>query len=229
MKTETIQQVIQIANEEQLPSKYIVIDIESTGFFPWYGDRITCICAKDPDGNKFGMVHEAEDAIINDFLCWLNKHDSKEYKIITKNGKQFDIPFIMTRCANVLETITEGICLLDYPHFDLQELTKKRISLDDMAKLLGCTPKSGTGENAIKLWKEGNYDELKEYCMQDVETTEEVYLRWKMLQEFGEYQGIIIEALEDYRRWFTEESEVKMEDKNERVEQIDKALEFVKN
>jgi len=178
--------VIQIANEKLLMEKYISLDIESMGLLPWYGDRITCICAKDSDGNKFEMVHKAEDAIINDFLYWLNKHDSKEYTIITKNGKQFDIPFIMTRCANVLETITEGIDLLDYPHFDLQELTKKRISLDDMAKLLGCTPKSGNGLNAIKLWEEGKFDELKEYCMQDVETTEEVYLRWKMLQKFSE-------------------------------------------
>ena len=51
-----------------------------------------------------------------------------------------------------------------------------------MAELLGCTPKSDTGKDAIKLWREERFKELKKYCMQDVETTEEVFLGWRKLQ-----------------------------------------------
>jgi DNA polymerase III epsilon subunit-like protein len=35
------------ANKQIEKEKYIVLDIETTGLNPWYGDRITCICAKD--------------------------------------------------------------------------------------------------------------------------------------------------------------------------------------
>ena len=161
------------------------MDIETTGLNPWYGDRITCICGKDSDGKRFGMVHQDELNIINQFLNWvLIDRESEDIFLVTKNGKQFDIPFIMARftlnCGLAPKDIE--LFLLIYDHFDLQEITRKRISLQAMAELLGCTPKSGTGMNAIKLWDEGRYDELKEYCAQDVDTTEEVFLKWKGLQ-----------------------------------------------
>jgi len=102
---------------------------------------------------------------------------------ITKNGKQFDMPYILLRFAilNGLAKEDDILDLLKCDHFDLQEITSRRVSLQSMAELLNCTPKSGTGSNAIKLWNEGRYDELKEYCMQDVDTTEEVFLKWKKL------------------------------------------------
>lgn len=104
--------------------------------------------------------------------------------MITKNGKQFDIPFIMTRLLkqHILDEVPGDLHLDTYDHFDLQEITSRRVSLQCMAELLGCTPKSGTGKNAIDLWFAGKYKELKEYCMQDVLTTEEVFLKWRELQ-----------------------------------------------
>jgi hypothetical protein len=68
-----------------------------------------------------------------------------------------------------------------YEHLDLHDLTEKRVSLQSMAQLLGCTLKSGTGLNAIKLWNECKFDELKAYCKQDVDATEEVFLKWKVV------------------------------------------------
>ncbi|MBW1796130.1 MAG: ribonuclease H-like domain-containing protein [Deltaproteobacteria bacterium] len=159
--------------------KYIVLDIETTGLLPWYGDRITCICAKDSDGKKFSSTRKDERALIDSFLEWLNaKHGNKHYLLITKNGKCFDIPFIMARIALMKELTEAEKAILNCDHFDLEEITYGRISLNDTARLLKCTPKSGTGEHAIELWEEGRYHELKAYCMQDVETTEEVYLKW---------------------------------------------------
>jgi len=69
-----------------------------------------------------------------------------------------------------------------YDHFDLHEITKKWISLDDMARIIGCKLKTGTGKGAIQLWKERKIDELIKYCAQDVEVTEEVYLKHKQLR-----------------------------------------------
>jgi len=136
----------------------------------------------DSCGDKFGMVDHDEIKIINSFLGWVKHRRSKEYFLITKNGKQFDIPFILTRLAlrsNVNHK--DSLFLLTYKHLDLQELTKKRVSLDDMARLFKCRLKSGTGKNAIKLWRAKRFDDLLKYCTQDVETTEEVYLKWRAL------------------------------------------------
>lgn len=160
------------------------------GLRPLYGDKITCICAKDSDGERFAKVMtnpnygpNDERELLDDFAIWLSYRDSKDHFFVTKNGKEFDLPFMFIR-----HTLQDGYCedddlvFLKYPHFDLQDITSKRIGLQQMAELLGCTPKSGTGANAIKLWKEGRYEELKAYCQQDVDTTEEVFLKWRELQ-----------------------------------------------
>jgi hypothetical protein len=74
-----------------------------------------------------------------------------------------------------------GLFILDYEHADLFEEIKNQTgkfqSLSTVAKLLGCTPKSGTGISAIKLWQDGRFQELRDYCSQDVDTTQEVYLK----------------------------------------------------
>jgi hypothetical protein len=47
---------------------------------------------------------------------------------------------------------------------------------------MGCDSKSGKGEDAIELWRQGRFDELKAYCMQDVEVTWQVYHKYKKLE-----------------------------------------------
>lgn len=173
-------------------NKYIIFDIETTGLSPWYGDQITCICAKDSEGNAIKLIHQKEGEcnerdVMRKFLYWLHNHnDLEQYYLITKNGKLFDVPFILTRelrseTESVFPTSMGGFNLLHMKHLDLHQITSKPISLANMAELLGCTLKSGDGLNAIKLWKEGRYDELAEYCMNDVVVTEQVYLKLKTL------------------------------------------------
>ncbi|MFC1863909.1 ribonuclease H-like domain-containing protein [Thermodesulfobacteriota bacterium] len=163
--------------------KYIVLDIETDGLCPWFGNRITCICARDSTGYKFVMTDHNELKIIKSFLGWLKPRSREEYFLVTKNGKQFDIPFILTRLA-IRSHVNDknALHLLLYEHLDLHELTKKKVSLNDMARLFKCRLKSGTRKNAIRLWRAERYDDLIKYCMQDVETIEEVYLKWKILK-----------------------------------------------
>ncbi len=153
----------------------------------WYGDKITCICAKSSTDPSIQLANGDDIALIEAFLLWISETTKDTpHTLVTYNGKDFDIPFILARLAMETDLSREsGLFILDYPHIDLFEeikkLTGKRMGLSTVAKLLGCTPKSGDGIGAIQLAKDHKYEELKEYCMQDVLTTQEVYLKLKEL------------------------------------------------
>ena len=164
--------------------KTITLDIETTGLNPYYGDRITCICAKDSsDGQKFSIIMEDEKMILDYFFLWINTR-KEGYQLISKNGKMFDLPFMYVRAMQVLKA--DWSFLFQYPHFDLSDITySKYISLDDIAKLYGLSGKNGNGKNAIKLWQDRKFAELKEYCMHDVELTEMIYKIYIKMVEDG--------------------------------------------
>jgi len=159
--------------------KYLVFDIETTGLSP-IENRITCFCAKDEKGNKFKLYDEHEAVLLDKiYKLLLIKRD---HLLISKNGNLFDIPFICLR-GLIWNVEIHKLYITYFEHFDLQEVTEKRISLNDMAKLYNIENKSGTGLNAIKFYQEGKISELFEYCMKDVEITEKVYLKYKELHK----------------------------------------------
>lgn len=171
--------------------KYIVFDIETTGLDPWFGNMVTCICAKTHDDLRISFTLDLDDPLscselknIKRFLYWVNTLNINwEYKIITKNGRKFDIPFMMARVSLLSGRLEEtDTRILHYRQFDLHEITKKWVSLDDMARLLRCKSKTNNGINAITMWQDSRYKELTEYCMNDVEVTEEVYLKYNFLK-----------------------------------------------
>jgi len=155
----------------------------------WTEHAITCICAKDQDGNRFGMAGPNEMEIIVKFLNFIEQYPYKgqyKYKFITYNGKLFDIPFIIGRLALCERPQDTGAFILEYNHFDIFEfirkLTKKRIALDTVSKLLGCKSlKTGSGVGAIDLARRGKWKELREYCSDDVDVTEGLYLKLKKI------------------------------------------------
>ena len=123
--------------------------------------------------------------LIQSFLNWISSYSDDDTFLVTKNGRQFDVPFLMVRrtLLDLFDKDSDSIDLIDFDHFDLEEITSKRVGLQQMAEILNCRPKSGTGKDAIKLWQEERFRELKEYCTQDVDTTEAVFLRWRKLQK----------------------------------------------
>ena len=163
----------------------ITFDIETSGLNAWYGDKITCICAKDSNGKTFtgSLKDKTEKELIEAFILWLEERTTKEeVMLISHSGKTFDIPFICTRASlNSLSSPFSPLVLLMLRHFDLQDINY-RVSLDNMAKLLKCEVKSGTGLQAIKLYEEKKWDELIKYCMQDVNVIEQVYKKYEELE-----------------------------------------------
>jgi predicted PolB exonuclease-like 3'-5' exonuclease len=160
---------------------YIVFDIETTGLRP-QENQITCICAKDNQDNWFykSLDCQIEEDIVDKFLKWLERKPN--FKLISANGKDFDIPFILIRAYFL--NIPYGYGLeLKREHFDIiNDITSKRISLNDLAKLYGFDLKTGNGENAIKLFQDSNFHELIQYCSNDVRLTEQIYLKYMGLK-----------------------------------------------
>jgi len=154
----------------------IFLDIETTGLSP-LEKQVTCICAKSENSN-FKESNQDESLLLTNFKEYLLKHSIEENEFITKNGKMFDIPFLLIRAT--LNNLDYKF-IIDYNHFDLQDITSKRVSLDDMATLYGVKNKSASGLQAIDWFYKGKYEEIEDYCWQDVLTTEEVYKKWREL------------------------------------------------
>ena len=90
--------------------------------------------------------------------------------LIGFNVRRFDLPVL----APYLFTPIENLAVLD-----LLEAVEKarghRASLDSIAKPTLKLHKSGTGEDALTLFREGKMEELKRYCLDDVKLTKGVY------------------------------------------------------
>lgn len=160
--------------------KYIIMDIETTGLNP-LNSFITCICAKSSDNVRFKVAKRNERELIKGFLRWIKGINAN--LIISANGKDFDMPFIFMRAFINDIKYREVRFLEKIARFDLiNDITDRRISLDNILRLYKLKTKTGNGLNAIKLYQEGKYFELMDYCMNDVEATEKAYLVFKELK-----------------------------------------------
>ncbi len=167
--------------------KYFVLDIESTGISAWYGSRITAIGIRTSDGEEIVFMDKDEEELLLDFQHWFSGENGTFAFMVTKNGKGFDIPFIIARGVmngNMLDRSYPDFVsdFLNFPHIDLHEITQKWISLDDFARILHLPVKTGNGLQAIKLWEQGKLEELKDYLKHDLWLTEQVYKRRKHLE-----------------------------------------------
>ena len=90
--------------------------------------------------------------------------------VVGYNSISFDLPVI----ANYL-----GEDINNVPQIDLMVAIYKKIGfrpkLDDVANATLGYGKSGKGSDAPKLWEEKRLQELRDYCMQDVRVTKNLY------------------------------------------------------
>jgi len=118
-------------------------------------------------------------------------------KIVTFNGRGFDVPFLYLRSAVLNVPISRkdwlGYRFQTEPHCDLiEQLTfygvsgregaARRFNLDFYCKAFGIeSPKSHgvTGMDVGQLMQEGRFREIAEYCLGDVQATVLLYKIWK--------------------------------------------------
>jgi len=103
----------------------------------------------------------------------------KSGRIIGYNTKGFDYPVMNNYYAGDF---------LTFPSLDILEIIAKslgfRIKLDDVAAATVGHGKTGHGLQAVEWWKQGEIEKIKQYCLDDVRVTKEVY-------EFGKTYGIV--------------------------------------
>ncbi len=120
-------------------------------------------------------------------LFW--NYVSKVDQVITFNGRNFDIPFLMLRsavlqvkpCMNLIQSrysLTHHVDLLD--QFTFYGLVRK-FNLDFYCNAFGIeSPKSKgiTGMEVKELYKAGRVKDIAVYCGDDIRATYELYKIW---------------------------------------------------
>ena len=104
--------------------------------------KIVCICL-DIDGKEYHFFSQDEGSILKDF--WKMLEQNKDFRIVTFNGKQFDIPYIIKR--SILNGVVASQILNTkkyemYKHFDVFEVLTNFSSFNNaFKKHTGITPK----------------------------------------------------------------------------------------
>ena len=151
------------------PGHFVVLDIETQKGFnevdrkKLYLLKVSVACIYDSKADAYFSFEEKEMLKLEEYL-------KKADLIIGFNVLDFDMevlaPYLLTPVKNfpVLDLLVE-----------FEKVRGHRISLQSIAQATLNTSKSGSGWDAIQLYKDGKMAELKKYCIDDVRITKDVY------------------------------------------------------
>ncbi len=149
--------------------RYVVFDLETQNTFQDVGSNnpadldISVGCAYDSltdtyttvtidELNKLWPIFEAADVLVG------------------YNSNHFDIPLLNKYYPGDLTSV-KSIDLLE----DIKNSLGRRIRLDSVAQATIGAKKSANGLQAIRWWREGNVEDIKKYCKQDVKVTKGIF------------------------------------------------------
>ena len=159
------------------------ISKEQRCFNPNYS-KIIVVCAK-LKREPVAVFEGDEKKILEDLWNFLK--DKQRHKIVTHNGYQFDIPFLIIRSivngVKIPISINNSKWQMERSnHFDTMQFFSQQgiftnLNLDILARLNGIDVPDNRfrGSEIEKLYKEGNLDEIKRHCKEDVELLEKVF------------------------------------------------------
>lgn len=162
-----------------LKPNFVVLDVETQKGFHEVDRKklhllkISCACIYDSRTDQYYEFEEKEMTKLEEYL-------KKADLIIGFNVRDFDMevlqPYFMTPVKNfpILDILVE-----------FEKVRGHRISLQSVAQATLKSSKSGSGWDALQLFKDGKMDELKKYCTDDVRITKDVY-------EYGLKHGKIL-------------------------------------
>lgn len=158
----------------------LVIDIETKNTFQDVGGQQNLT---DLLISFVGVYSYQQNAYLSFF-----EHELDQLKSLLQNAgliigfsiNRFDLPILNKHLGINLNEI-ENIDILD----DIEQKLGHRVGLDWLAQTNLKVGKSAHGLEAIKFYKEGRLEELKNYCLQDVKLTKDLY-------ELGKKQGHLL-------------------------------------
>lgn len=158
----------------------IIVDIETSGLEPVQNnDRVTFISTiVEENGSEkiLDFYDEDEKKMLTSFWDYLDSNVS----VITFNGDNFDLPFLVKR------SIIHKIPIVNFSSVDIRKIlnmytlnqnTFVKGTLNDWAKCIGMEVKSEDGLECVKAFEERNWDLIKKHCDYDAKITLELYKR----------------------------------------------------
>jgi len=178
----------------------IFFDIETKNTFDEAGARepekldLSVVAIFDSETDKYTSYSQEELGMLWPIL-------EKTDVLIGFNTDHFDIPLLNKYYSGDLKKI-RSLDLLK----EVKKSLGRRIKLDALAEATLGKNKLADGFLAIRWWREGKYEKVREYCVEDVRITKELYdyaLENKVLKykDAGKIKDIPL----DVSRWEIEE------------------------
>ena len=165
----------------------IIFDIETNGIITNIGSKqvfpeMYVVCIYDSETDKYSSYTKEQ---LKDLWPILEKADL----LIGYNSDSFDIPILNHYYPGDLTKITSLDLLTE-----IKNSLGRRIKLDYIAEATLGRNKTGHGLEAIDWWKQGRYQDVINYCIEDVRITKDIYdyalkngiLKYKDLGEIKE-------------------------------------------
>jgi len=147
----------------------VVFDIETSNFFDETGSNdpasltIACVCIHDSETDTYSSYREHE---LGKLWPILEKTDL----LIGFNSDHFDIPLLNKYYQGDLTKI-KSVDLLK----EVRKSLGRRLKLDTLAAATLGRKKTADGLAASRWWKEGAFQKVIDYCIEDVKITKEIY------------------------------------------------------
>src|SRR3989344_1700737 len=158
----------------------LVIDIETKNSFQDVGGQHNLTKLKISFVGVYSYKQDAYLSFFEDELDKLGPVLQSAGLIIGFSTNRFDIPILNEYYPFNVKSI-ESLDILD----DIEERLGHRVGLDWLAQTNLKIGKSAHGLDAIKFYNEGRMEDLKNYCLQDVKITKDLY-------ELGKKQGHLL-------------------------------------
>ena len=147
----------------------VVLDIETRNTFQDVGAYNPSLLEVSLVGVYFYETDTFESFLLEDLpKLWprLERCD----RIIGYNLFGFDYPCLQRYYTGKIASLPTVDLLVE-----IEKQIGHRVKLDDVAQATLGVGKSGHGLMAVEYWRKGEIDKLREYCLQDVKVTRDVY------------------------------------------------------
>ncbi len=146
----------------------IVFDIETDGIIVSDGQKqifpnMNVVCIYDSETDQYSSYTREQ---LKDLWPIIEKADL----LIGYNSDSFDIPILNNYYPGDLTKIA-SLDLLS----EIRKSLGRRIKMDHVAEATLGRNKTGHGSDAINWWRQGRYDDVIKYCIEDVRITKDIY------------------------------------------------------